>query len=163
MKTTISNKLILAILLVFCSFALILAYISQYAFNFQPCILCLYQRIPYFFVVFLAILGLIFLNKKYFGRLIIILSIIALFVNSGLAFYQVGIEQKIFKMTSKCGDDLSQINSLEELRDAINNKKSARCDEPELFILGLSMAAWNMIFSFTLATFSIFLYKRRQT
>ncbi|MFZ9470707.1 MAG: disulfide bond formation protein B, partial [Rickettsiales bacterium] len=32
--------------------ALLLAYISEFVFNFQPCILCYYQRKPYFAILF---------------------------------------------------------------------------------------------------------------
>lgn len=162
MKITITKKLILSSLLLLCSSALLLAYVSEYVFGYQPCILCLYQRIPYFFIILITIIALIFINKKYFARLAIILSILALLINSGIAFYQVGIEQEIFKMTAKCGDNLSQINSLEELKLAINNKTSGHCDEPELFSLGLSMASWNMIFSFLLAILTIYIFRKRQ-
>lgn len=163
MNTAITEKLILRTLLALCISALGLAYISEIIFGYKPCILCLYQRIPYFLIIIISSIGLIYVNKKHLVKVAIILSVITLFINSGIAFYQVGIEQKVFKMTAKCSDDLSQINSLEDLKLAINNKTSARCDEPDFIFLGLSMAAWNMIFTFILAIFTIFLYKRRQT
>ena len=163
MKISVNYKTILLLLFTLCSSVLIVAYISQYVFDHKPCILCLYQRIPYFFIVVASATGLILLKNERLTQIMIILSILALLTNSAIAFYHSGVEQKVFKMTEKCDDPLSSLISLQELRQAINNTKIAKCDEPSFFFLGLSMAVWNMIFSFSLAILTIFLYKRRQT
>jgi disulfide bond formation protein DsbB len=40
------------------SLAIIMALISQYGFGLYPCHLCIWQRIPYIFVIILTIIGL---------------------------------------------------------------------------------------------------------
>ncbi len=160
MKIAITTKLIISILLIFCICALAAAYISEYLYGYKPCILCLYQRIPYFLIIIASILALL-INKKHLIKSAIILSILALFANSAIAFYHVGVEQKVFKMTAKCSDNLAQSNSLEDLKLAINSKTSARCDQPELLFLGLSMAFWNLIASLTAAIIAITLFRKR--
>lgn len=159
-KVEISTHKILIFLLAVCIFSLSLAYVSQYFFGLKPCILCLYQRVPYFVIVFVSAISLAFLNKEVFRKIAVIACILSLFVNSGVAFYHVGVEKKIFKMTEKCSDSLSSINSLEDLKKAIQAKKITRCDEPEFFFLGLTMAAWNMIFSFGIGVFGVYLLRR---
>ena len=46
--TTIKNKKILNIVLIFSVLALSAAYFIQYVMGHQPCNLCLVERIPYF-------------------------------------------------------------------------------------------------------------------
>ena len=48
----------IVLILVTSIFALAVAYISQYGFGFEPCVLCYYQRIPYFAVIVLSLLSL---------------------------------------------------------------------------------------------------------
>ncbi|HEY9164284.1 MAG TPA: disulfide bond formation protein B, partial [Magnetovibrio sp.] len=38
--------------------ALVMAYVAQYGFDLEPCILCLYQRIPYALVAILGFAGM---------------------------------------------------------------------------------------------------------
>ena len=42
---------------------LLAALILQYKFNFAPCLICYYQRVPYIFIILCAILGYILGNK----------------------------------------------------------------------------------------------------
>ena len=74
--------------------------------------------------------------------------------NIGLASYHVGVEQKIFKGPSSCSsNDLNEIEDLEKLKEVLLKTKAIRCDEPQFFFLGLSMAAWNLIYSILLILF----------
>ncbi len=162
MKVNISLNLknILLLLLVTSSFSLAFAYSSEIFFGLKPCILCLYQRVPYFIIVLIAIIALILCKKDSLRKIAAILCVLSLFVNSAIAFYHVGVEQKIFKLTEKCEDDFGKATSIEELRQMISSSKLGKCDEPEFFFLGLTMAFWNMIFCFGLGIFSIFFLRR---
>ncbi len=151
---------LLAVLLLSSTFALAFAYISQYFLNYQPCILCLYQRPPFFAVIIFSSLGLFFKNYR---RAAILLCALALTINSGIAFYHVGVEQKIFAGPTTCAadDNLNEAQNLEELKNLLQKTKAIRCDEPQFFMLGLSMAAWNLIFCLILALITIFLSFRK--
>ena len=128
-------------------FALSLAYVSQYVFDYQPCILCLYQRIPFFIIVILSLIALFLRNKFNIAKIIILFCLISLITNVFIAFYHSGVELKYFKGYSGCSaQDLSQIRDINKLREIIMNAKQNKCDEPQLFILGLSMAMWNFIY-----------------
>jgi len=132
--------------------ALICAYIAQYGFNLQPCILCLYQRIPFFLIIAIVALAVISKNKK-FQHITFYLCLIGLMTNVVIASYQVGVEKKIFHGPDSCSanQSLNEITDIDQLRETLMKTKAVRCDEPQFFLLKLSMAAWNAIFCAMLA------------
>lgn len=153
---------ILFFLLISSSIALCGAYVSQYFFGLKPCILCLYQRIPFLIIVAITILLLTFGRGKKIKKIGIFLCSMLLLINAGIALYHVGIEQKIFKITEKCVNEMPIFNNLEELEKSLEEQSLARCDEPQFMLFKLSMAAWNVIFCLFLASFVGFLYKKRR-
>ncbi|MDA9231196.1 disulfide bond formation protein B [Rickettsiales bacterium] len=140
-------KLQINILLFASIFALSLAYIGQYFFNLHPCILCLYQRIPYVVIIIIALISLFFGNKiiEYQKYIIIVLLLLILF-NIILAFYHVGVENGFFVFTG-CGDTLGNIDNIQDLREQILQIKSVKCDEIQFEFLNISIAGWNIIYS----------------
>jgi len=132
-------------LVVFSTLALAGAYVSQYVFGMEPCILCLYQRVPYFIVIIIA-------SISYFmhGRSQIILWAlcgIVLLAGALIAFYHVGVEQGVFKISDGCEVGNAMPSSLEEMTMQLMGKPNVPCDKPQFVFLGLSMAAWNFLFS----------------
>ena len=157
-----TNKNLLIFLFSAAALALIFAYISQFVFNYQPCILCLYQRKPFFAIIALTLSALVFFKTEKSQKTIIFFCIIFLIINAGIAFYHVGVEQKIFKGFSGCSSqNLNEINDLEELKKALLATKAVRCDQPQFFLLSLSMAAWNLIYCITIALFSFLHLQKR--
>lgn len=49
------------------AFALSMAFTAQYIFGLEPCILCLYQRIPYALVIALGLTGFLTAPKCKLG------------------------------------------------------------------------------------------------
>lgn len=157
-KFTLNNLLIFLFLA--SALALISAYISQYYFDYQPCILCLYQRKPFFIIIAIVLFSLAFFKSKKSKKIAVILCALALLINSVIAIYHVGVEQKIYKGLNSChAENLNEIEDLENLKLALESAKTVRCDEPQLFFLGLTMAAWNIIFCLFL--FLVILFNRR--
>jgi disulfide bond formation protein DsbB len=156
-----SKSKIIPFLLFFSVAALIGAYTAQYVFDFQPCILCLYQRIPFAAIIVICSATLIFKNIK-IHNLAIFFCALLLLINAGIASYQVGVEKKIFKGPDTCSaKNLEDIANLEELKAAIFKTKAVRCDEPEFFFLTLSMASWNAIYCSSLLILILLLRRRR--
>lgn len=149
-----------SLILLFCaaSSALIFAYISQYFFGLQPCELCYYQRVPFFLIIIIVAASLTF---KKLHKLTLPLCLMMLLINAAIAFYHVGVEQKIFAGLSSCSSNLNSFNDIEELRQALIESKAVRCDEPQFIFLNLSMAAWNLIYCAALASYLIFNLKSR--
>lgn len=160
-RITANNLLIL--LLVSSSFALIGAYISQYFFDLQPCILCLYQRKPFFAIIALTATALVFFKSTKNKNISILLCALLLFLNSSIALYHTGVEKKILKGPTTCSSkNLNDINNIEELKIALNKIKAVKCDEPSFIFLTLSMASWNVIYCISLFFIILFLYRKKE-
>jgi disulfide bond formation protein DsbB len=128
-------------------FALGLALISQYGFNYYPCELCIWQRWAYGAVILFSVLSLKF-TKLY---PLMVLSLIVLF---SIALYHFGIEQKWWVGFQTCTAAFSG-GTLEDLKAQIMGAPVTRCDEAVWFFLGLSMAGWNVLYSAALIAYAI--------
>lgn len=164
MNIKITRKHLLILLVFYSSTALIFAYISQFGFDYQPCILCLYQRKPFFAIIALASLTLIFFKSEQSQKITFFLCIFFLLINAGIATYHVGVEKKVFKGPTTCSsENLNDFENLEDLRIALTKTKAIRCDEPSFVFLGLSMAAWNLTYCLFLIGISLFLDRKTFT
>ena len=150
-----TNNILLSFVLAIISLTIILALIIQYWLGYEPCKLCLYQRIPYFLAILLIIK--IFFFKKYEKITLLILTLI--FVGSAaLAFYHFGIEQGFFSESLACtAPDLSKTLSKEQLLEQLK-QNNISCKDVSFRILGLSLAAINTIFSLVLSVIFIKLF-----
>lgn len=156
-------KITLLFLLLSSIAALTGAYISQYIFNLQPCILCLYQRKPFFVIIALTSLALFFLKSEKIKKITIYLCALLLLINAAIAIYHAGVEKKIFQGPTTCSsENLNNIDNLEDLKEALSKTKAIRCDEPAFVFLGLSMAGWNVIYCLGLFFMVVFLSKKHQ-
>lgn len=142
------------LLLLGCAATVGAALVSQYGFGLDPCVLCLYQRGPYYVAVALLAVTLPWRHHPRIGRLILALVALAMLIDAGIAFFHVGVEHKWWEGTASCGGAVPEAKSLDDLRAQLLNKQPARCDEPALVVLGLSMAGWNMLVALGLAAFA---------
>ncbi len=159
-KDLAKNYLFLAL---FSSFvALISAYISQYIFGFEPCVLCYHQRKPFFIIIIIALFFLLIKKLKKYQKIGAILCALTFFINAGIAFYHSGVEMKIFAGPDSCSSsNFDNIDNIEQLREALLKTKAIRCDEPQFYFLNLTMANWNFIYCLGLVLFLIFLQRNK--
>jgi len=133
--------------------ALSAALISQYVFGLYPCYLCLWQRIPYAVVILLSILGIVatkHMGARY-GALNIGMSGVAFLINSGIAFYHVGVEQQWW--SSGCSvPDLAGL-SPEDMMAAIQSAPTVSCGDIPWEMFGISMAGYNVMLCGALAAY----------
>ncbi len=132
---------------------LILAYISQYGFGLEPCILCIYQRIPY--AIMAALMAVLLMIRKPLTRWIWILLILGILAELVIAGYHVGVEQGIITEGVGCTEEV-QATSIEQLRAQLFEKPNVACDKPQFEFIGLTMAAWNCVYAFALLIFMVF-------
>ena len=130
--------------------ALAAAYTAQYGFGLDPCVLCLYQRVPYAVVVLLAS-GAMVLRHDLWRRLAVGLSGAALLAGAGIAAYHVGVEQHWWAGTAACGGVLTDVLTVDQLRAQLAAKPPASCDRPAWTLFGVSMAGYNGVVSLALA------------
>lgn len=95
-----SNKKI--IILVLSLAPLVIAYVSEYFFEIQPCKLCIYQRITYIIMATILVIDLTKLFKRLYNRITSSIIEILLIVNFLIAIFHYGIEKRFFKFQSGC-------------------------------------------------------------
>jgi len=124
--------------------SIISAYFIEYVLGYQPCNLCLIERIPYGLSLILIILNYFFNQNKQF----IILLLILVFAFSLLvSFYHFGIEQGFFEESTVCGiKDANNVISKEELLKQLQ-LKTISCKDVTFRIFGLSLTTFNIVIS----------------
>ncbi len=147
------------VLLVLSGASLAAALVSQYGFGLHPCILCLYQRVPYGVVMAAAGVALFFRQNRQVIRALLALSALAFVVGAGIALYHVGVEQHWWQGAGGCSG-AGDAADIEALRAQILGSDIVRCDEPELVVLGISMAGYNVLYSLALVGVCWWLWRR---
>ena len=151
-----ANNTFLICILIVISLALISAFIIEYVLGYEPCKLCVYQRIPYIISI-LLIIKILFI--KTYEKIILFLLFIIFLISLILAFYHFGIEQGFFAESVVCeSNNLEKSLTKEELLKQLE-LKSISCKEVNFRILGMSLATINTIFSFVLSVIFFKLYK----
>lgn len=124
-----------------------IAYGFQFA-GYLPCELCWWQRYPYMAMVPMGIM-LAFLspNKQRLGLVLLVLLLAA---ELGIAIFHVGVEQAWWEGLATCSGtvDFSGLSDDEML--ALMQQDIPRCDEAAWSLFGVSMAGWNGIAAFIL-------------
>lgn len=149
----LSMPLVAKLLLVGNIGSLLFALLLQHAFDIPPCILCLWQRIPYAAV---AVLSVIILLWKPYGRQTIVLLGLCAFIylgGAGIAMFHTGVERHWWKSIESCDSTEIKGGSIEELRQALLATNDVPCDEIPWEIFGLSLANLNVLGSLGLAFF----------
>ena len=146
----------LKIILLFSFIAITSAYFIEYVLGYQPCNLCLIERIPYGLSIILIITILVLKkNQKFLVLLLILIFIFSL----AISFYHYGIEQGFFQESSICG--VTNFNENITKEDLLKqfNKITISCKDVTFSILGLSLTSINVVISliFTITLLRIFI------
>lgn len=152
MKLFTNARLFLAFTLLVSSGALAAAFIAQYQFGLEPCILCIYQRIPFAIVIFFSLLGFMSPLGVHVSNAMTGINATAFFTNSVIASYHTGVERKWWASHLE-GCSVPDLGSdPDKIMEAIMSAPAVRCDEIPWAdpYLGLSMANYNAIACFAL-------------
>ena len=136
--------------------SIISAFFIEYALGYQPCNLCLIQRIPYILCLILIILN--YYQKKN-EKFIILLLILSLSFSFLISFYHFGIEQGFFEESTVCKmKNTSDIISKEELLKQLQ-LKTVSCKDVTFRILGFSLTTFNIVISLILVILLLKIFK----
>ena len=125
-------------------FALISAYFIEYILGYQPCNLCLIERIPY--VIALIIITINF-KFNHLERYLILLLVFVFLTSTLISLYHLGIEQGFIKESLVCDlKNSSKILSKEEILQQLQ-QKIVSCKDVTFKILGFSLTTLNIIIS----------------
>ena len=125
-------------------FALISAYFIEYILGYQPCNLCLIERIPY-----MGALIIIIINYKFnhLEKYLILLLVFIFLASTLISLYHLGIEQGFIAESLVCDlKNNSKILSKEEILQQLQ-QKIVSCKDVTFKIFGFSLTTLNIIIS----------------
>lgn len=133
--------------------AIAAALFMQHVVGVQPCILCVYQRVPYAAIAMLGLFAVVFGRHR--GLRVALLGLIALamLIDCGIAVFHVGIENHLWSATPGCGVP-APAASVEELRARMMAAPIVRCDEVSWSLFGISLAGYNIPLTLLIAAFA---------
>ena len=130
--------------------AIFFALYVEYILGYKACKLCLYQRVPYIFAIFICFIGYnYFKNDK-----ILILVAIIFLISVLISGYHYGIESNIFKEFSGCAVNSLEIVDKTELLNSLNNNVTS-CKDVNFKLFGISLAGINLLFSLLIIIYSL--------
>jgi len=151
-----SDRLYPTLLIIAGGAALATASVAQYGFGFDPCVLCLYQRVPFALAIVLGTVGLV---RPRWLAVVFALAALAFAANGVLAVYHVGVEQHLWVSAAGCGGQLPTQISVADLIASLDQKRPKPCDAVDWTLFGVSMAGWNVVYSFALAGASAYVLR----
>ena len=129
------------------SISIISAYFIEYILGYQPCNLCLIERIPYGLSLILIASNFIFKEREKFFIILLMLIFIFSFL---ISIYHFGIEQGFFQESFVCTlKNATEILSKEELLKQLNDR-TISCKDVTFRIFGLSLTSINIFISLIL-------------
>lgn len=153
------SRMVAVFVLAVCTLALAAAFLAEYGFGLRPCVLCLTQRVPFAAGGLLAGLALL-PSAARSRRLLLALAALGFLINSGIAVYHVGVEQKWW--ASSCAPTETAALDVANLAAAMSKPVEVRCDEPAWQWNGITMAAINIVFSGGLGLVVLALVRRTE-
>ena len=138
----------------FSFFSLFAALYVEYILGFKPCILCIYQRIPYAIAILISLIAFFIGNRN------ILLIILGLTFLAGilLSGYHACIEKGFIEPMFSCTGENIKALEKEEILKSLNNIQPD-CKDVDFSILGVSLATLNFIISFVLTIVIVYIFK----
>ena len=151
------KKIYLSILII-SILALISAYFIEYFLGYQPCNLCLLERIPYALSIIIILANF---KVKFNDKNTILVLIVIFVVSALLSIYHLGIEQGLIEESFVCSTkdnlNLNKEQLLQELQ-----KMNISCKNVAFTIFGLSLTTYNILLSVIISATLIKIYAKQK-
>ena len=131
--------------------SIISALYIEYMLQYEPCKLCIYQRLPYIAAIFVSFIGFYYFTNDN----ILIITIIIFTISAIISGYHFGIENNLIEEISSCTNNSLDISNKSKLLDTLNQSMPTNCKDATFKIFGVSLAAINTILSILIVIFSI--------
>jgi disulfide bond formation protein DsbB len=133
------------------------AWFFQFVLHYQPCPLCLEQRMPYYIGIPLALVIAIAAwrgapRALIVGALIVLAGLMAW--TCGIAVYHAGVEWKLWAGPPDCSG-AATLGPAGGLMDRLKDIIVVRCDEAAWRFLGLSLAGYNAVIAAALTAVAL--------
>ena len=151
-KLKIENYL--QILLILCILILTSALIIEYIFGYQPCNLCVIERLPYAISIIVLLFNYFFKKNQIFYSILLILIFLFSIL---ISIYHFSIEQGFIEESIVC---TSKNLDLIVKEDIINSFQELRvsCKDVAFKIFGLSLTTYNILISILMFLLSTKIY-----
>jgi disulfide bond formation protein DsbB len=148
-------RILSAAALLLCAAVIGFVLFSQYVQYYEPCELCLRERLPWYLIIALSLAGLAFPS-----RWILFAIALTLLISAGLGLHHSGVEQHWWPGPAECTGGSSGANSIDELRAMMRRERVVQCDAIAWTLFGISMATYNFILSLAAGVTLLFLIFR---
>jgi len=129
------------------SLAVLSGAVTFQLFGYVPCKLCVWQRWPH---VAAVLIGVLWFVRPW--AVWPVLGALAALTTAAIGLYHSGVEWGVFAGPDNCTSNPIGGLTADQLMDQILNAPLVRCDEVPWSLFGLSIAGWNMLASFGLAS-----------
>ena len=157
MNITLNRKNFFIVIFLISLFSIVGALYFEFILKLKPCILCLYQRIPYIILIFICLIGYNYSDNLFWHYLVILVFFISVLISG----YHVGIENSLFPELSTCKAGNLDLTDKKQLLQSLNNQ-IVSCKDVLFKIFGLSLATINLIISLTVVALgTIYIYHEK--
>ena len=150
----IKKKKYLQLLFILSIIILISAYAIEYILGYQPCNLCLIERIPYALAIIVLILNYKFQRDEIFYTVMLLLIFLFSFV---ISIYHFSIEQEFIEESSICISKNVDMITKEDILKSLQ-KLNISCKDVAFKIFGLSLTTYNILLSILMFFISTKIY-----
>ena len=139
--------------------SILFAFYLQYILGHAPCKLCIYQRVPYYLIIAIGVINLLF-NKylKFSLFLISLLLLCELFISGYHTLSTFGIIEYTGCESATLPTDINQLKEA-----LLNDKLVVTCSNANLKFFGIPLSFYNTLFStFFLLIIILNAYKKKK-
>ncbi len=137
--------------------ALLAAHGFEYLGGYDPCPLCLTERIAYYAAIPGALLArsLAYRGQSALSRALLGLVALGFLVNAGIGVNHSGVEWRWWEGTATCAGSAFEADT-GNLLQSLSETRVIACDEAPWRFLGLSFAGWSAVISAGLAAIGVY-------
>jgi disulfide bond formation protein DsbB len=141
----------LQILFVLSCLILLSALIVEYVLGYQPCNLCIIERIPYGLAIIILILNHLFKKDQLFYTILLILVFSFSII---ISVYHFGIEQGFIEESTVCASQNIDLMTKEQILNSLK-ELNISCKNVAFRIFGLSLTTYNLFASILMLIMSL--------
>jgi disulfide bond formation protein DsbB len=130
---------------------LLSALIVEYVLGYQPCNLCIIERIPYGLAIIILILNHLFKKDQLFYTILLILVFSFSII---ISVYHFGIEQGFIEESTVCASQNIDLMTKEQILNSLK-ELNISCKNVAFRILGLSLTTYNLFASILMLIMSL--------
>ena len=127
------------------------ALIVEYVLGYQPCNLCIIERIPYGLTIIILILNHLFKKDQLFYTILLILIFSFSVI---ISVYHFGIEQGFIEESTVCASQNIDLMTKEQILNTLK-ELNISCKNVAFRIFGLSLTTYNIFASILMLIISL--------